>query len=229
MTTQEDGIAIILANRHYLYQLLQRIFGNEPNPELLDIVTDEHTREALELMLDEDDDHLQTCLALFTELRSVLCIDTAAALDRLGDEYTRLLIGPHKLPAPPWESVYVTKERTLFQENTLKVRRTYLKYQFLPANYPHEADDHLAFELDFMAHLARLTSASFDEHSTADAKQLLHDQKTFLDEHLLVWIGGFARDIQNSKTHYFYPQMAALTKQFLHTDHQVLDELLSLL
>ncbi|MGE4272479.1 MAG: molecular chaperone [Desulfitobacterium sp.] len=229
MTTQDDGIAIILANRHYLYQLLQHIFGNEPSQELLDIATNQHTQEALELMLDEDDSYLNTYLALLTELRQGLATDTDGTLDKLTSEYTYLMIGPNKLPAPPWESVYVTKERALFQESTLKVRRTYLEYQFLPANYPHEADDHLAFELDFMAHLAKLTLERFDEQNIDDVKRLLADQKAFLEEHLLVWIGDFAKDIQESKTHHFYPHLAALTEQFLQTDNLVLDELLSLL
>ncbi|HHY27620.1 MAG TPA: molecular chaperone TorD family protein [Desulfitobacterium dehalogenans] len=228
MTTQDDGIAIILANRHYLYQLLQHIFGIEPNQELLDIATNQHTQEALELMLDEEHCDLNTYLALLTELRQALFTDPIPTLDKLTSEYTSLMIGPHKLPAPPWESVYVTKERALFQESTLKVRRTYLNYQFLPANYPHEADDHLAFELDFMAHLAKLTLERFDEQTIDQVKKLLDDQKTFLQNHLLVWVGDFAEDIQKSKTHHFYPQMAALTKLFLETDNLVLDELLSL-
>lgn len=229
MTSQEDGIAIILATRHYLYQLLQRIFGNEPNQELLDIVTNEHTQEALELMLDEDDSHLQAYLGLLSELRPALSTEADSILDKLTGEYTYLMIGPHKLPAPPWESVYVTKERALFQESTLKVRRTYLKYQFLPANYPHEADDHLGFELDFMAHLAKLALENFDKQAMDEVKKLLEDQKAFLDQHLLVWIGDFAKDMQTSKTHYFYPQMAALAQQFPQTDRLVLDEVLALL
>lgn len=228
MTTQDDGIAIIFANRHYLYQLLQHIFGNEPTPELLDIVTNQHTQEALELMLDEDNNNLNVTLTLLHDLRMKLTTDTDSTLDKLTSEYTYLMIGPNKLPAPPWESVYVTKERALFQESTLKVRRTYLEYKFLPANYPHEADDHLAIELDFMAHLAKLTLERFDEQNFDEVKKLLADQKAFLREHLLVWIGNFANDIQNSKTHHFYPQMAALTEQFLEMDNLVLDELMPL-
>ncbi|MCB8816455.1 molecular chaperone TorD family protein [Desulfosporosinus shakirovi] len=73
-------------------------------------------------------------------------------------EYTRLFIGPTKLPVPPWESVYVSKERLLFQESSLKVRQRqcYLNYNFLPAKYRSEADDHIALELDFMYNLSSL-------------------------------------------------------------------------
>lgn len=150
-------------------------------------------------------------------------------LDKLQSEYIHLLIGPNKLPAPPWESVYLTKERLIFQESTLKVRQAYLEYQFLPANYPHEADDHLALELDFMAHLAELAGENFEEGKTKEAKKILLDQKAFLKKHLLVWIGEFAEQIQQSKTHYFYPQIAKLAAQILKVDLVTLDEMIDLL
>ncbi len=228
MPTKDDGIAIVLATRQYLYQFLQHIFGNEPNQQLLDIVLDPHTQEALELMLDEEDSGFANYLGLLKDLSTALGNDPDDTLNQLKTEYTRLMIGPDKLPAPPWESIYVTKERTLFQETTLSVRRAYLNYKFLPANYPHEADDHLAFELDFMAHLAKLTLEKFNEQKVRTIKRLLADQKAFLEEHLLLWIGDFAKDIQASKTHLFYPQIAALTERFLEADKLILDELISL-
>lgn len=226
MTTQHDSVAVILAVRRYLYEFLQHLFGNEPTAELLDAATSEHTRDTLELFLDEDDS-LRSYLDMLAELTRAGTIDDAATLDKLKSEYTRLLIGPHELPAPPWESVYLSKERTLFQENTLQVRRTYLQYQFLPVNYPHEADDHLAIELDFMVHLAKLTQEQFEQRNTESTLKLLTDQKVFLEHHLLLWIDDFAEDIQNSKTRHFYPQTAMLTSRILKVDSGILDELIS--
>ncbi|MBP1759719.1 MAG: cytoplasmic chaperone TorD family protein [Firmicutes bacterium] len=229
MNEQNEGIAILLANRCFLYKLLQRIFGDEPNAELMEIALSQHTQEALQLLLNEDEQQFDTYFELLTQLRQALEDDAEITLDKLKDEYTYLLIGPNKLPAPPWESVYLTKERTIFQESTLNVRRIYLGYNFLPANYPHEADDHLALELDFMAHLAELTQGCFEEEKTEEIKKLLLDQKAFLDEHLLVWIGDFAKQIQQGKTQYFYPQIAELMEQVLIIDAAVLDEILSLM
>lgn len=230
MTTQNDGIAIVLANRHYLYELFQHIFGNEPNLELIEIATSEHTQKALELLLlDENDHKFNVYLSSLPELKQAISTDADGTLDKLKSEYTYLMLGPNKLPAPPWESVYLTKERTLFQESTLKVRREYLKYQFLPANYPHEADDHLALELCFMVHLSKLAQDNFEEENIEEVKTLLSDQKAFLEEHLLLWIGDFAEQIQLSKTHYLYPQMATLTEQVLKIDAAVLDELISMI
>lgn len=228
MTTQNDAIAIVLVNRNYLYELFQHIFGNEPNLELIEIATSEHTQVALGL-LDEDEHKFDTYLGLLAELKQAISTNADNTLDKLKSEYTYLMIGPNKLPAPPWESVYLTEERTIFQESTLKVRRAYLEYQFLPANYPHEADDHLALELSFMAHLAKLTQEHFEEEAIAEVKKLLTDQKAFLEEHLLLWISDFAEQIQVSKTHHLYPQMATLTEQVLKIDAAVLDAIISMI
>jgi len=229
MNRENDSIAIILANRQYVYTLLQRIFGNEPSKESLTVIIGEQTKEYLELFFDHDDDTFRDFLSLLEELKQSVSVNTDETLDKLQREYTHLMIGPNKLPAPPWESVYRSEARVIFQESTLIVRRAYLNYNFLPANYPHEADDHIALELDFMAHLAKLLLESFEENQIEEVKKLLADQKSFLEEHLLTWVGQFAEQIQNSKTHYFYPQIAEMTHQFLQIDAEIINELFSLL
>jgi len=229
MSTQNDSIAILLANRSYLYSMLQRIFGVQPDVELIRIITNEHTREGLQLLVQEDDHQFDSYFKLFDQCRKDMSVDPKDTIEKLKGEYTYLLIGPNKLPAPPWESVYLTKERLIFQESTLKVRRSYMKYNFLPSNYPHEADDHLALELDFMVHLAKLSQEYFENEKKEKLKSVLLDQKSFLNDHLLVWIGDFAEEIQQGKTQYFYPQMANLTNQVLKKDTFVLEELISLI
>lgn len=228
MNQQNDAIEILLTNRSYLYRLLQRIFGGEPQVEVLKVATDAHTRESLQLLLQEDEHLFDKHFEVIDEVAQALAADSKQLLDKLKSEYTYLFIGPNSLPAPPWESVYLTKERVLFQESTLNVRRAYLKYNFLPSNYPHEADDHIGLELDFMAHLSQVAQEHFENGRTEELKTVLEDQKAFLQEHLLLWISDFAQDIQKSKTHYFYPAMVDLTKHVIKIDATLLDELLSL-
>lgn len=227
MTTQRDGISLVLTNRVYLYKLLQRFFGSEPSFELIEIAASDHTKEALQLILNEDQNAFDSYLVLLEELNKAISFDAEGTLDKLRSEYTTLMVGPNNLPAPPWESVYRTKERIIFQECTLEVRRAYLEYNFLPEKYLSEADDHLALELDFVAHLANLSQSRFEEANYEEVKKLLSDQKAFLDQHLLLWIGDFAEQMQLSGRHDLYPQMALLTEQVLKIDAFVLDELIS--
>jgi len=228
MNQQNEAVAILLANRHYLYRLFQRIIGVEPQLEVLKVATSEHTKEALELLFQEEAGLFAKHFQLLEEIGAALATQPEELLDKLKDEYTYLFIGPNKLPAPPWESVYLTKERVLFQESTLNVRRAYLKYSFLPANYPHEADDHLGLELDFMAILSQKAEEHFEKDQIEEMKAVLEDQKAFLQEHLLLWIDDFANDIQKSKTQHFYPLMADLVRHFVKIDAQCVDEILSL-
>ncbi|MDF2789840.1 MAG: cytoplasmic chaperone TorD family protein [Neobacillus sp.] len=227
--TQTDRIAIVLANRRFLYEFFQHIFGKEPNNKLIEIITSEHTIEAFRLFLNDNNCKYESYFELLKELKQEFNNNHEVTIDKLRGEYTNLMIGPNKLPAPPWESVYTTKERTLFQLSTLEVRRKYLKYHFLPENYPYVADDHLAIELDFMSNLAKFAIDAFEAGQLDEMKKVLSDQKKFLDEHLLCWTGNFSEQIQTSKTNYFYPYTAKLMDQILRTDSLILDELILLM
>ena len=228
MSQQNDAVAILIANRSYLYRLLQRIFGGEPQMEVLKIAADSHTEEALKLLLQEDEHLFEEAFKVLEQVALALQDKPEQILDKFNSEYTYLFIGPNALPAPPWESVYLSKEKALFQESTLRVRQAYLKYKFLPANYPREADDHLALELDFMAHLSQIAQEHFENGQIEEMKEILADQKAFLNDHILLWIDDFAKDIQKSKTHYLYPAMAELTRHYLKIDAALIEELLEL-
>ena len=228
MSQQNDAVAILIANRSYLYRLLQRIFGGEPQMEVLTIAADSHTEEALKLLLQEDEHLFEEAFKVLEQVALALQDKPEQILDKFNSEYTYLFIGPNALPAPPWESVYLSKEKALFQESTLRVRQAYLKYKFLPANYPREADDHLALELDFMAHLSQIAQEHFENGQIEEMKEILADQKAFLNDHILLWIDDFAKDIQKSKTHYLYPAMAELTRHYLKIDAALIEELLEL-
>ena len=105
----DDAAGTMLANRCFLYRYLWRAFAAEPDDALLDIVADAHTREECALLDGEDGEgaRLQDALAE---------VAAANGLGQLRSVYTKLFIGPAKLPAPPWESVYATGEPLLFQE-----------------------------------------------------------------------------------------------------------------
>lgn len=215
-----DSIAILLANRKYLYHLLQKIFGDEPTLETLNSLNSDFTQTSLALLSMEDK------LSGIKSFLSKLEQDREKELDKLCSEYTRLFLGPTKLPAPPWESVYVNKERLIFQESTLKVREWYLKYDFVPTNYRTEADDHIALELDFMANLADFAENSLENNQIDSLIKILNDQKSFLEKHMLNWVPQYVADLQASTTHPFYFEAAGILNLFLKVDHAVVTEII---
>lgn len=222
MTKTLESIQILLAGSTYLYRLFQNIFGDTPNKAQLEILTSDTTKEAFEIFGWE----ISPVLLKGKYRQTIFAGDAEEEIiDQLTSEYTRLLIGPGKLPAPPWESVYRSKESLLFQECTIEVRQCFLKYNFIPAEYPHVADDHLALELDFMANLNSMAERFYAEGNSGQLNRLLDDQKEFLLKHLLVWVPEFTERIQLSTTSYLYPDMAILLKEFLEKQVGMIQEI----
>jgi TorA maturation chaperone TorD len=110
--------------------------------------------------------------------------------DKARSDYVRLFIGPGKPLAPPWGSVYLSIDKLLFTEETLKVRLFYEKYGMKAAKKYQEPDDHIGLELEFIAYLA--------EQSKADAA------REFAAEFIAPWISRWNADVQKySKTAYY--------------------------
>lgn len=207
---------LLLSNRRYLYALVSRVFSREPDDCLFLEIANAHAEEECTLL---DDDSQEGACIWGRVLESVKEVD----LLRLNREYTKLFIGPGSLPAPPWESVYVTGEPLLFQESTLAVRDAYRRSGFVSAGYPREADDHVAIELDFMATLASKTC-----DTVAGDRGVLEAQLAFLEEHLLAWVDSFAERLGACGTvSGFYPSFARLAALVCRRDAEVLRELLA--
>ena len=130
-------------------------------------------------------------------------------------DFTQLFVGPYALPAPAWESVYRSNEHLLYQDTAFEVRKEYLKYNFIPKNYPHEADDHIGFELDFMLQL-----------STNEDDSALKDSMKFLEQHITKWVPDFSVDIQKYALTEFYRGAAVILKGFISEDFKLLHEIL---
>lgn len=217
-----DGTELseVLRAREVAYSLLARLFGEEPDPAFL---RELHQRRVFDTFLFADANEAvqkgaERVAAFLAELETL----GESGFEALRSEYTRLFIGPARLPAPPWESAYLTEERLLFQESTLEVRRAYRKYGLLPRNFPHEADDHISFELEFMARLCRL--AQDEDQAVRD--RVLADQAAFLREHLQRWVPAFAGDLEAHASTGFFQGAAGLLKGFLEADGAFMNRLM---
>jgi len=222
-----EAVELLLANRLFLYSLMHKLFGREPDEELLNILTEEHTGEAFTLLSEEEKDIMDRTAAFLKEVREEK--QNPAFLEEAKDEYTRLFIGPVSLVAPPWESVYGQKDAMLFQESTLEVRNTYRQYGLIPEGYPHVADDSLALELHFMALLAQRGLDAFYAGKNDDLTADLTGSSDFLKKHLLVWVPKFLERMKGAKTNILYPQMCLVLDEFLRKDAGTVNEILKAL
>ena len=222
-----EAAEVLLCNRLFLYSLLHKLFGREPDEELLNILTEEHTGEAFALLSEEEKDIMDRTAAFLKEVREEK--QNPAFLEEAKDEYTRLFIGPVSLVAPPWESVYGQKDAMLFQESTLEVRNTYRQFGLLPEGYPRVADDSLALELHFMALLAQRGLDAFYAGKNEDLAADLNGSADFLKKHLLVWVPKFLERMKGVRSSVLYPQMCLVLDEFLRKDAGTVQEILKAL
>jgi len=220
------NIQPLLEARIYAYDFLRRAFLSEPSLDYLQLLTQEGYLTAFPF--GEEEENLSKGIKLVLSYLSSRDVTLNLEFETLHWDYTRLFIGPFKLPAPPWESAYLNKDRLLFQEETHRVRLAYLKYAFLPKLYQQEADDHLGLELDFMYQLAVKALQACQEGQAQDFPDLLRDQQDFLVEHLNRWVPQFSAKVSEHAKTDFYRGMAFILKGFLSLDLKAINELLDI-
>jgi TorA maturation chaperone TorD len=138
-------------------------------------------------------------------------IDTTSetGLEELLWEYTRLFIGPYKLPCPPWESVYTSPKRLMMQDAAVQVQELY-EQAGLSINTAEVMPDHIGAELNFLAVLLERTHSEINSKS----KQVDMTEK-LLNEHLLTWSPDFTRDMENAAETPFYRALARATRKVI--------------
>jgi TorA maturation chaperone TorD len=116
------------------------------------------------------------------------------------------------------ESVYLGKEHLLYEEPYFDAVRIYQIYGFKKRSSFKEPEDHIAIELEFMAHLCDLTCLSLDQGKPDYGAGYLNNQVEFLDLHLSKWVPQLCEKLKTASKNEFYLALASLLKGFLSTD-----------
>jgi TorA maturation chaperone TorD len=168
------------------------------------------SREAVEnwkAVLAEDTSDLLVALK-----KAISEVDPASEgeLENLLWEYTRLFIGPYKLPCPPWESVYTSPTRLLMQDAAAEVLNIYREAGFAIST-PDVLPDHIGAELNFLAVLLQKAPSGVEERN-----QNISLVEKFLTEHLLKWVPKFTEDMEEAAETSFYKALARDTRRVTH-------------
>ena len=203
-----------LQGRELVYSFLARVYQEGPNQETLAALVGEQFLEELATKSENEDltagcQQIQAELAAYRE-------DLEAYHRELQEDYNHLFIGPGHLEAPPWESVYRSKEHLLFGEETLAVREFYRSCGLESKKKNLEPDDHLGLEMEFMAWLCR--EAATRVQGGRDSGEILKGQRQFLQEHLEQWVPALTADIQRAARMDFFRGLARLTRGWLAVD-----------
>lgn len=125
-------------------------------------------------------------------------------------EYTRLFIGPFKTIAPPYSSVYLSNDGTIFGVETQQVLDFYhqsgVEFDFSINELP----DHIAVELEFLHYLSAQEIITLEKGNMQLAANYTDLQKVFLDNHLKKWVPEFCKRINSDTNEPFYRSLATL-------------------
>jgi len=209
ITSQED-LNMTLVGEVLFLELLGRAFYNEPDRKWLDELIAEQV--FVEAPFGAEQPEIIRGL-------EILQAWTISHADGLSDEdfaqlkmdYTRLFIGLDTLPTAPWESVYFSRERLVFQEQTVQVREWFARFGLQAERLNREPDDHIGLELIFVAHLAKMVLNSLELNDHDSAEKYLQAQRDFLFEHLLRWGPAWTRLVKEHAGTDFYRGLAHLT------------------
>lgn len=217
------SIDALLLARSYLYRLFGKVFGGEPNREVVQVLTSANTLDVLDEYAEEAPE-LKGLRAYLADAAALA--DRDEAVESAASEFTRVFIGPATLPAIPWGAPYESRDSVMFQKGTLAVREAYREQGLRPVHLQHVPDDHIALECNFMALQSRDLHASFERADVEAVSDGLLGQKAFLDGFMLDWIPQYASELESSGKAPFYARLVAGAGAFVRLDSVFLGEAL---
>ncbi|MDP4127617.1 MAG: molecular chaperone TorD family protein [Bacillota bacterium] len=116
-------------------------------------------------------------------------------------EFNRLFVGPGSPVAPPYESVYLSQDRLVMQEQTLEVRKMYQSENLMTTSQGTIPDDFIATELEFAAYLLNRVIQESSSGNSSNATKYLHLFNVFMQEHPRRWLQVFATIVSENTQH----------------------------
>ena len=137
-------------------------------------------------------------------------------IEALRVDYSKLFVGPYRLLAPPYGSVYLENAPRVMGDSTLDVTNRY-GWEGLQVNLK-EAPDHIVIELEFMSYLISKEIEAALNRDTTNTASYLSKQRDFLETHLGIWVSDFTDNVSSNAETAFYRNLACLTKSFVQED-----------
>ncbi len=152
-------------------------------------------------------------------------LDQSCDWEILRIEYTRLFIGPYSLPAPPYGSVYIENERKVMGDSSMDAKKRYQSFGLDISNSIKEVPDHIAVELEFMFFLIYKEIENIQSNDPEQTQEIIYHQKSFLSDHLNMWIPDFTDCVIENAGTEFYRNLAKATKIFVAEEIEYLESI----
>ena len=227
-----DEFSEACQQRASMYRVLSSVYFKE--------VTDEFIKRIEALPLPDEQDAPEL-LGAMRELKRYLLHKGPDPRTELAVDYAHVFLaaGVYEGDAAcPFESIYTSEKGLIMQDARDEVRAVYIANGVDVDHELHLPEDHLAFELEFLAIMSDRVAemlapdASGPEGALAGGELLktlesnIVTQRTFVGDHLLNWLPKLEEKVVELSAQGFYPAMMHLTQAYVACDAALLDEMI---
>lgn len=138
-------------------------------------------------------------------------------------EFAALLLNMSANPVITYESVYTSDEGLMMQDARDAVVAQYRACGFALDKSTALPEDHVSFELEFMALLCEREAACEQALDAAELGRVRAREKRFLEDHILVWVPDFCHDLHAKARCGLYRGIAQALLQFLAFEREEFD------
>ena len=128
--------------------------------------------------------------------------------------------------AVPYESVFTSEDGLMMQAARDDVLEYYRKEGLAVDGSLQTPEDHIAFELEFLALLCDHMADALEASDDAEAVRLASVQRSFAESHVLNWAGALAERVDDYAEEAFYPAFMRYAIAFVEDDVAFLGEAL---
>ena len=218
MNTREV-LCTLLDATAFVDAVMARAFADAPDVAFAEQLRGEALRQAIGML-----DMGQTLSAKLDVAVSQAC---ELGLDGMRSEFENAFFGiPTKIH--PYESVFESEEKMLFQPHTLEVRKAYRAQGFEAPLHAQFPDDSLALELEFLQKVLASASEALSAGDAAACFDLINAALTFLDEHLGLWVAEFVSSFEATRFEGgFYHRLSQLMADLVVQEKAMLRQIFS--
>ncbi|WP_276915668.1 TorD/DmsD family molecular chaperone [Parvibacter caecicola] len=163
------------------------------------------------------------------EIRRAIRLAPPNVLSLLRIDYARIFLAAGVYEgdtAVPYESVFTSEDGLMMQEARDDVLEYYRAEGLEIEASLQTPEDHIAFELEFLALLCDRMAAALEANDGAEAVRLASVQREFAKSHVLNWAGALAKRVDNYAEEAFYPAFIRYAIAFVEDDVASLEELI---
>lgn len=202
-----SDIRLLMEERAIAYEFLSAVFYSEVTEEFLG-------------KLSGSEAFKRGTMASYVDfLRSA---DIKDAAQDLRCEFARLFLGMCANPIAAYESVFLSPNQCMMQDERDEVLAEYRKHGFAVVDDFKLPEDHASIEFSFMAALSRQTAVAAESEDLEQAEALIDAQRSFLHGHLNKWIPLLAERVLNESRSDFYRGVAEMARDMLAEDTELL-------